>query len=128
MATPANEQLEELLGTFPVEVRQLALRVRTLVRDAVPDAAEELDPSAKLIGFTFQPGTYKGMFAAVALHRSHVNLMFSKGVELLELDSSGLLEGTGKRARHIRFADASRLADPAVRALVQEAARRTRQG
>lgn len=61
----------------------------------------------------------------MTLHRAHVNLMFSKGVELLEVDPSGLLEGTGKRARHIRFTEPGRLADPAVHVLVRAAAQRT---
>lgn len=122
---PAENELRALLAPFHADVQQLALAVCTLVRETVPDAVQELDQSDKLIGFTFRPGTYKGLIVAVALHRSHVNLMFSKGVELLELDSSGLLEGTGKQARHIRFADAERLADPAVRRLVRAAADRT---
>lgn len=120
-----DKQVAELLASCSAEIRQLALEVRALVRDAVPDATEDLDPSSKLIGFTYLPGTYKGLFAAVAPHRAHVNLMFSKGVELLELDTSGLLEGTGKSARHIRFADSDRLSDPTVRTLVQAAAQRT---
>jgi hypothetical protein len=37
---------------------------------------------------------------AIAPQKSYVNLMFSKGVELLDLDSTHLLEGTGKKARH----------------------------
>jgi hypothetical protein len=120
-----NADPTNLLSTFDDEVRRLALATRDLVREVVPDAAEEFDESARLIGFTFIPGTYRGLFAAVAPQRSHVNLMFSRGVELMELDSSGLLEGTGKRARHIKIRDASLLADPAVRALVAAAAEPT---
>jgi hypothetical protein len=115
----------DLLAPFDPGVRELALEVRALVAEVVPDAAEELDPSAKLIGFTFIPGTYKGLFVAVAPQRAWVNLMFSRGAELVALDDAGLLEGTGKRARHIKFHDRARLAEPGVRALVAEAARRT---
>ena len=34
---------------------------------AVPDAAEEVDVSARMLGFTFATGTYKGLFAALIL-------------------------------------------------------------
>ncbi|HSK90092.1 MAG TPA: DUF1801 domain-containing protein [Euzebyales bacterium] len=118
-------EIADLLAPFSPDVRQIALDLCALVRDVVPDATEEVDPSARLVAFTFIPGTYKGLFAAVALHRSHVNLMFSKGVELLGVDTSGLLEGTGKRARHIKFGERARVDTPDVRALIASAAKRT---
>jgi hypothetical protein len=121
----ASDEATDLLASASAEVREVALAVRSLVHDVVPDASEEVDGSAKLIGFTFIPGTYKGMFAAAALHTAHVNLMFSKGVELLEVDEAGLLEGTGKRARHIRFGEVAQVDRPEVRALVAAAAERT---
>lgn len=118
-------EIADLLAPCSPDVRQIALDLCALVRDVVPDATEEVDPSAKLVAFTFIPGTYKGLFVAVALHRSHVNLMFSRGVELMDVDTSGLLEGTGKRARHIKFRDRARVDMPAVRALIASAAERT---
>jgi hypothetical protein len=120
-----DDAIAELLSELDTPVRQLALDLRALVREVVPDAVEEVDLPAKLIGFTFIPGTYKGLFAAVAPQRTYVNLMFSKGAELFEVDDTGLLEGSGKKARHIKVQDSGRLADPQVRALISEAARRT---
>lgn len=118
-------ELTQLLLPYAPEVRRLAISLRALVLDVEPEAAEEIDPSARLIGYTFIPGTYKGLFAAVAPQRSHVNLMFSKGVELAEIDTTGLLEGTGKKARHIKIRDEERLSDPEVRRLIAAAAERT---
>lgn len=120
-----SDELTRLLSPYASEVRRLALDLRALVRAAEPGATEEIDHSAKLIGFTFIPGTYKGLFAAIAPQRSHVNLMFSKGVELTEIDKAGLLEGTGKKARHIKIRDRERLSDPEVRRLLAAAAERT---
>jgi len=54
-----------------------------------------------------------------------VTIIFSKGVELAALDSTGLLEGTGKVARHVKVHDEQRLKDPAVQALIEAAAART---
>ncbi|WP_055474195.1 hypothetical protein [Streptomyces pathocidini] len=91
----------------------------------IPGAIEEVDTAAKLLGFTFQPGTYKGLITTVALHRSHVNLMFSKGAELAERDGGELLDGTGKRARHVKLRDLRQLEDARIRDLLAAAAELT---
>jgi hypothetical protein len=114
-----------LLAQFSPEVRDLAMKVRALVRTIISDALEEVDESARMIGFTYQPGTYKGLILTVSPQKSYVNVIFSKGVELMEFDSAGVLEGTGKLARHIKFRGPQRLDDPTVHALLAEAAART---
>jgi hypothetical protein len=115
----------DLLSSCTDPVRRLALEIRSRVRTWLPDAIEEIDTSPALIAFTYLPGSYRGLVVAVAPHAAHVNLMFSRGAELVDGDSADLLEGTGKRARHIRFIDPELLDHPGVRALVEEAARRT---
>lgn len=117
-----EDQITGLLSTCSPEVRELATAARALIREVIPDAREEVDTSARLIGYTFQPGTYKGLITAIALQKDRVNLMFGKGVELTANDPGGLLEGTGKLARHIKVRDLDRLADPGVRVLLTEAA------
>jgi hypothetical protein len=115
----------ELLAQYSPEVRDLAMKVRALVRSAIPDALEEVHPPTKMIGFTYLPGTYKGLILTVSPQKTYVNVIFSKGVELMELDPTGLLEGTGKLARHIKFRGPERLDDPNVRTILEEAAVRT---
>jgi hypothetical protein len=115
----------DLLANYSPEVRELALQLRELVRRVIPEAVEELDLKDRLLGFTFQPGTYKGLILAIAPQRSYVNVMFSKGVELLAIDSTGLLEGSGKVARHVKVRTEDRVRDPALRALIEAAALRT---
>lgn len=110
-----------LSGLDPV-IRAIAERVRALVRSEVPEAVEEVDVPGKMIGYTFQPGTYKGLIMAIMPHTAHVNLMFAKGVELLEHDLARLLTGTGKKARHVAFRDPAEVDRDEVRALVREAA------
>ncbi|WP_052668447.1 DUF1801 domain-containing protein [Nitriliruptor alkaliphilus] len=117
-------EVETVWASHDPTIRALAERVRALVRQVIPDATEEADPSAGLIGFTTQPGTYRGLIVAVAPHTAHVNLMFSRGVELLDADGAELLEGTGKRARHVRFRGSDDVDRPGVRTLLEEAARR----
>ena len=52
-----------------------------------------------------------------------MNIIFAKGVELLQegLDDKGLLEGTGKQARHIKVRSEEILKCPTTRKLIAEA-------
>lgn len=120
-----SQETSGWLDSCHPDVRQVAHELCALVRTLVPDAVEESDSSARLIGFTYLPGTYKGLFVAVAPQRAHVNLMFSRGVELTELDDDGLLEGTGKKARHIKLREPGEVDRPGVRRLIVAAADRT---
>ncbi len=118
MSAPVNESVNKFLAAFSPEVRDLALKVRDLVFEVKPDAIEGVDPSSKIIGFGY--GTkYKDLIGAIALQKSYVNLMFSKGTQLP--DPKGLLEGTGKSARHIKIRTADDLKNPAVKKLLKEA-------
>jgi len=123
--TGTDEAVAHLLAPCDPVVRKLATKARALVRELIPDAQEEVDSAAKLIGYSYLPETYKGLILAIALQRSYVNLMFSKGVELMAVDPDGLLEGTGKLARHIKVRTPERLEMPQVRELIKEAAART---
>ena len=58
----------------------------------------------------------------IAPHRRHVNLGLADGAALP--DPHGLLQGTGRRHRHVRIASEADLAHPGVRALLEAAAAR----
>jgi hypothetical protein len=133
MRTPLGENgaaaadVRKLLEGYPPEVRELTLRARELVRELAPAAAEEIDWSARMLGYTFIPGTYKGLILAISPQKRYVNVIFSTGVELLEegLDDQGVLEGTDKKARHVKVRSAEILNDPTIRRLVEAAVERT---
>lgn len=127
--TPGSEDLDrawvELLSGSSPAVRDLATRARVLIKSAIPVAIEEVDAPDHLIGFTFEPGTIKGLIVAITLQTTYVNIMFSKGAELTALDSAGLLEGAGKVARHVKVRTADQLDQPELRALIVAAATAT---
>lgn len=120
-----DKAIAQLIAPYSPEVQQLTKALRELGRKVIPDALEEIDTTAKLLVFTFIPGTYKGAILAIAPQKSYVNIIFSKGVELQQVDSKGLLEGTGKLARHIKIRRPEQVEDPAVRVLIKEAVART---
>ena len=121
----AANEVPDVLGSCSEQVRDIALQARALIRNAIRDAVEEVDEAVPLLGYTFIPGTYKGLFAAIAPKGSHVNLMLSRGVELKEIDEGGLLEGTGKKARHVKLRSPEDVTPPEVLTLVEAAAERT---
>ncbi|MBI5671023.1 MAG: DUF1801 domain-containing protein [Chloroflexi bacterium] len=54
-------------------------------------------------------------------YQNHVNLGFARGVSLP--DPAGLLEGTGKKARHVKLRTAEDVDNLAVRELLEAGSR-----
>jgi hypothetical protein len=123
--TETEHAISGLLAQYNSEIGGFVTKARALVREIVPAAHEEIDLKAKMIGFSFIPGTYKGLILSVSPQKSYVNIIFSKGVELMEMDSEGFLEGTGKRARHVKNRSEEDLRRPGLRTLIEAAASRT---
>jgi hypothetical protein len=104
--------VDEFLAAYPADVRAIAQRARALILSIIPDAIEQVDTSAKLLGYGYDR-TYKGLICGIAMQKGCVNLMFSKGTELPDPD--GLLEGTGKKARHVKLRSPQDVDKTAVR-------------
>jgi hypothetical protein len=119
-----SSELEQFLAPYTPAVQALALKLRALIREVMPEAIEQLDAPAHLIGYGFDR-TYKGMICCITLHKTHINLMFARGTELP--DPEGLLVGTGKRARHVTIRQAADLERPCVRILLVAALQRHQQ-
>ncbi len=118
-----QNSLEQFLETYPPEIRALALAARELVLGSLPGALEIVDPPSKIIAYGFSP-RYADLVCAVAPYNKYVNLIFSMGTALP--DPQNLLEGTGKRARHIKIQPGFDFSAPGVRALLEEALARVR--
>ena len=97
-----------------------------LCRDAMPGAQEQLDLPDHLLAFGFGPPggvRMRGFAVALIPHGAHVNVQLADGA-LLD-DPAGIVEGTGKRIRHVKCRSLDDVARPALREiLVQQAARR----
>jgi hypothetical protein len=117
---------DALLADHGPEVRAIFGALTALVRAAMPDANEQLDVPDHLLAFGFGPpgGTRLRDFAVALIpHRAHVNVQHADGA-LLE-DPTGIIEGTGKRIRHVKCRSVDDVNRPALRAvLVQQAAQR----
>jgi hypothetical protein len=113
----AKEAVEFFDG-YPTNVRDLALRLRTIVRSAIPGACETLDRSARIVGYGFGP-RYADMICVIIPSQKGVKLGIVRATELP--DPKGLLEGSGKVHRHVVFAESSDLRRAGLKALFASA-------
>ena len=109
-----NRDIDHILSRHSPEVRDLALRLRALMREAAPEGEERVHRDWGNIGYY-----HNGQFCYIAPQRSWVNLGFYQGVDLP--DPHGLLEGTGKRLRHVKVRNAEEIPTAALKQLVVEA-------
>ena len=117
--------LDALLDRHSPEVAELFLALRSLVREVMPDATEQLDLPDRLLAFGVgPPGGRRLRDLAVALipHTAHVNVQLADGASLE--DPTGIVEGTGKRIRHVKCRTPEDVARPALRVLLEEQANR----
>ena len=107
---------ERFLAASTPEVAATARTVRRAVLDAYPGAIEWFDPGNGLlaIGAT---RSMRGLLFAIIPHRSHVNLQLVDGVDLP--NPYGRVEGTGKRARHVKVRSADEAAAPWLTAAIK---------
>ena len=121
--------VDALLEDRSAVVREVFDALRDLVRDVMPDANEQLDLPDGLLAFGFGPPggvRVRGLAVALIPHASHVNVQLADGADLD--DPTGIVEGTGKRIRHVKCRLIDDVSRPALRRLLEEQAARRRPG
>jgi hypothetical protein len=108
-STDDTAAFEAFLGGSAPEIAAVARAVRRAVLDRLPDAVEWFDPGNGLLGMGMTR-TMKGLLFAIIPHRSHVNLQLVDGIDLP--NPYGKVEGTGKRARHVKVRSVEDAASP----------------
>jgi len=100
-------------------VKEIAKRLRNLIIDVYPDVVEVPWPKQRIIGYGIGPKKMSEHFCYVGAYSEYVNLGFYYGAELS--DPEGLLEGTGKKFRHIKVYETEAVDRWAIRDIVQRA-------
>jgi hypothetical protein len=119
MQRPPNPQLLGFLEAYDRHISDLALALREVILEEVPDASESIYQGYTVaIWFGFS-GKMKDMFCYIATNSGHVNLGFPRGGSLP--DPSRVLEGPGKTSRHIKFRSRRDVERPFVRRYIQAA-------
>ena len=110
-----EETIDELFPTTPDTVRAILAEVRRVVCAAIPDATESFYHGALGYG---PNGSGFDRILYIAPQNGYVNLGFFFGVGTP--DPTGLLEGSGKRMRHVKIRTVLAAQNPALIPLIQE--------
>ena len=78
-------------------------------------------PKQRIIGYGVGPKKQSEHFCYIAVLKERINLGFYYGIDLP--DPENLLEGTGKKLRHVKIRHAEQLTNPALRNLVEAASK-----
>ena len=116
MAGEKFDTWDELLARHAPEVQAAARALEAVIRDELPAAVVEFDPGNALLAFGRSMKMRDLLFALIP-HASWVNLQLADGALLPNAD--GLIEGTGKRIRHVKVRSAEAASDPRIRDLVR---------
>ena len=123
MTEDVEGDIARLTAEHRPEIKAIEEALRTAIKAELPEVMERVDFGNKLIAYGRSMKMRDLMFAIIA-HREHVNLQLADGVDLP--DPGGLVEGTGKRIRHVKVRDMADVARPALRDLIAAQAERKR--
>ena len=112
-AVERDPAIEVWLNSKPDELRSIARKWFALMRECGDDVRELMHDGCPVACVN------DAAFGYVNTFRLHVNVGFFNGAALK--DPSGLLEGTGKRMRHVKLKPGFYIDSSALTALIDEA-------
>ncbi len=118
--SPTEQQIEKFLEPFDIEISSLAQQLRKHIKKETAPTIELVgDSTISLnIGYGFTEKAWD-CYCAIIIYSKHINISFPSGASLS--DPKELLQGSGKRIRHIKIRKFEDINDPAVQNLLLEA-------
>jgi hypothetical protein len=108
--------VDSVMNGHAPPVREIVERLRAIIRETVPEAAESANPVWHSLSYKHpESGYFCGIFPLA----NRVDVAFEFGVLLP--DPEGVLEGTGKQVRYLRLRDEHDLRVAAFKRLLIEA-------
>src|SRR5919107_4813663 len=109
---PKFASWDENLARHTPAVRDAARTLEALIREELPDVVVQYDPGNGLLAFGRSMKMRDLLFALIP-HAGWVNLQLADGALLPNPDR--LIEGTGKRIRHVKVRSAEAATDDRIR-------------
>jgi hypothetical protein len=109
----------DVIRNSPPRMAAIARRLRRLIVDIYPEVAEVPRPKEQHTSYGVGAEKDKEIFGYICPMTDYVRLGFYYGGELP--DSKGLLQGEGKRLRHIKIYSLSEVDRPEIRRLLKAA-------
>ncbi|MFZ1701243.1 MAG: DUF1801 domain-containing protein [Pyrinomonadaceae bacterium] len=116
---------DDLVAGLDPEIEQICRGLRELILRLDPDAVEVVRLGDNAASFGLGPKKMSEAYAYIMPKAAYVNLGFYNGAALA--DPAGLIEGTGKRLRHVKVYSTDEVAQPAIRQLLEAAKAERRQ-
>lgn len=115
-----EQQIEKYLESFNSEIASLAQQLRDFLKKETKPTTELVgDSTISLnIGYGFTEKAWD-CFCAIIVYSKHINVSFPSGTSLS--DPKELLQGTGKKIRHIKIKKFDDIKSPDVQDLLLEA-------
>ena len=111
---------EELIDGIPAEQQEIMRQLKAVVLDIYPDSVEVVRMGDNAATYGVGPKKMsEGFCYLMPIKKGYCNLGFYHGVEVD--DPEGVLEGTGKRLRHVKIYDVTQAQSDGVRQLVSAA-------
>src|SRR5262245_58973487 len=117
------KDLLDLLKRYDRGIQELTLTLREIVLEELAPCHETIVEVYMIsIVYSSTEKLMKTGICYIGVLKDHVNLGFHNGASLR--DPYGLIEGTGKRMRHIKIRHMDDVLNPAIRMYLQQAAER----
>jgi len=110
---------EDILATARPEIRSICEALRHLIGSLHTGFVEVVWPRQRTASFGIGPKKMSEHYAYIAVQRAHVTLGFYHGASLV--DPEKLLEGSGKKLRHIKVRGVALTRSPVISDLLQQA-------
>lgn len=108
--------VEQLIESYPTQMREIIGKLRSVAKASMPGADEFVYHDTINYRLPQSPSTW---ICYIAAARNYVRLEFYFGASLT--DPKKLLEGTGKRMRHVKVRTVEKASEDAVADLIREA-------
>lgn len=109
----------ELLQITQAAQQATGIRLREIILSIHPEAVEVVRLGDRAATYGLGPKKMSEGYTYILPHTSWVNLGFFQGANLPDPDS--LLEGTGKKLRHVKIRSVEAAENPAVGTLIEAA-------
>jgi hypothetical protein len=117
--TEAQGTFSQVRAEASPSLRPVCDLLRELITSLDKAHVEIVWPRQKIASFGVGPKKMTQHYAYIGVQKSHLNLGFYYGTSLR--DAAALLEGTGKKLRHVKVHDMTEAKNPAIRALLLDA-------
>ena len=110
---------KDALASSNPQTKKLAIALRKLISQVYPKVVEVPWPRLQVIGYGIGPKKSTEHFCYIGLFDQHVNLGLNYGLALPDPDK--LLEGSGKKFRHVKIETLQDVNHPGLKKLLQAA-------